>query len=195
MRKIILSLSLAFTVLFLMSSAVFATVEIGSGDNAVIVGPHMGSVGITPVTECIKVSTGTGTGATVGDVMVWDFANAADGYHVARASANDNDGTQMFAGVMLTSTSQDSRYSYTAPKANGPTIGYMAIRGLARALVDTSAATSGRRLALNGSTLAASFGTYNSSVSAGANIDNLSQDIGILLEDTGSDTIMRVWLK
>lgn len=193
MRKILISF--AFIALLIMSGAVFASVEIESGDNAVIVGPHMGPVGLTPVTECIKVSTGSGTGATVGDVMVWDFSNAADGYHVARASADDSDDSQLFAGVMLTSTSQDSNYSYTNPKANGPTIGYMAIRGLARAKVDTSASTAGERLALNGSTLAASFGTYTSRVDNGVNHDNLSQDIGILLEDTGADAVDRVWLK
>lgn len=188
------SLSLAFAVLFAMSSAVFATVEIESGDNAVIVGPHMGPIGITPVTECIKVSTGSGTSAAVGNVMVWDFSNDANGYHVAVATADDSADNQLFAGVMLTTTSQDSRYSYASPKANGPTVGYMAIRGLARALVDTSAAIAGERLALNGATLAGSFATYAKPAGAGAP-DNLSQDIGILLEDHGTDSRCRVWLK
>jgi hypothetical protein len=190
MRKLLLSFVVIS--LLVMSGLAFATVEIGSGDNAVIVGPRMGPEGLTPLTECIKVSTGSGTSASVGDVMVWDYSNAADGYHVARCSADDNDGTQFFAGVMLTSTSQDSAYSYSVPKANGPTVGYMAIRGLARAKVDSSTATAGMRLALNGSTLAASFTTYTTPA---ASVDGLSEDIGMLLEDVGGDGVMRVWLK
>ena len=189
MRKILLSL--AFIATLLMSSAVFATVEIESGDNAVIVGPHMGPAGLTPVTECIKVSTGSGTSASIGDVMVWDYSNASDAYHVKRCAADDATGTEYFAGVMLTTTSQDSHYSYTNPKANGPTVGYMAIRGLARALIDTSASTAGGRLSLNGSTLAASFSTYTR---LGLD-DNMSQDIGVLLNNDGTDSPMRVWLK
>jgi hypothetical protein len=68
----------------------------------------------------------------------------------------------------------------------------MAIRGLARAKVDSSTATAGMRLALNGSTLAASFTTYTTPA---ASVDGLSEDIGMLLEDVGGDGVMRVWLK
>jgi hypothetical protein len=197
MRKILFSL--ASIGLLVMSGQVFATVEIGSGDNAVIVGSHMGPSGITPVTEVIKVSTGTTTSAEVGDVMVWDYSNAADGYHVKRASANDSDGTQVFAGVMVTPTSQDSTYSYSNPKNGSPTVGYMAVRGLVRAKMDTSKSTAGDRLALNGSSLAASFCTYKTThtylSSAGTTL-TLSEDIGICFETSASyDGPNRVWLK
>ena len=183
-------LVLAFAFVLLMAGMASATSEIQSGDNAVIVGARMGPQGMTPVTEVIKVSTGNETSAVIGDVMVWNYADRADGYHVIRASVDASIGTQVFAGVMVTSTSQDSAYSYTNPKANSPTVGYMAIRGLARAKIDGSNSTAGERLILNGGTLAASFGTETA-----ASSKRLSQDIGILLEDTGGDTINRVWLK
>lgn len=166
--------------LFLASSA-FAAVDIDSGDNATIVGPYMGPVGTTPVTEVIKVSTGAGTSASVGDVMLWN-TTWGDGYHVDKAITSDGtSGEVAFAGVMVTSTSQDSNYGSTTAKGGGPTIGYMAVRGLVRAKVVTG--TAGYGLTVYGATSNGAFTTATKT----------SGDIGVLLKAEGS--LSRVWLK
>lgn len=196
MKKTIFSFAL-LSLLVMSGGIVFGDVSIGSGDNAVILGPNMGPTGLTPVTEVIKVSTGSTTSAAVGDVMVWDYSNAADGYHVKRASANSESGTEVFAGVMVSKTSKETEYSYSSPKASGPTVGYMAVRGLARAKIDISKSAPGSMLRLNGATVAASFATYQTTLGVqDTALIKLSQDIGILLEEAyQSDGVNRVWLK
>jgi hypothetical protein len=180
MKKII-SIFSAFALLVLCAGACFATVEIASGDNAVIVGSKMGSVGTTAMTEVIKVSTGAGTSAAVGDVMLWD-TTFCDGYHVVKATTSDGaSGEVAFAGVMVTSTSQDSAYGSTTAKGNSPTVGYMAVRGLVRAKV--VGGTQAYGLKVYGATSNGSFTTATKT----------SSDIGILLKAEGS--LSRVWLK
>jgi hypothetical protein len=193
-----LKIALIALACLLIGSMSYATVDIGSSDNAAIIGPNMGPQGLTPVTECIKVSTGSGTSAAIGDVMVWDtgahsgFAVAGDGYHVKRNTRSASGGVEFFAGVMVSATSQDSNYKYSAPKANGPTVGYMAVRGLVRAKMGASC-TTGQRVALNGSTLQASFITDGAVTVLHRPI---SQDIGVLLSyDGGSGSLCRVWLR
>lgn len=201
MKRILI---LSLVALFVMGQAAYARFDIGSADNAVILGANMGPNGTTPITEVIKVSTGSNPSGKVGMVMVWDYTNAGDGYHVTECTQDMGGGAttvipEIFAGVMVTTTSSDSDYSYTeaskdsyntytARMAGGPTCGYMAIRGIARASVDVSAAVAGQGLTLNGNTLPGSFATATGT---------LSQDIGVLLERTqgDDDTLYRVWLK
>jgi hypothetical protein len=166
--------------LFLCGTAI-AAVNIESGDNAVICGPYMGPVGTTPVTEVIKVSTGAGTSAKVGDAMLWN-TTWGDGYHVQVATTSDGPGGEVaFAGVMVTKTSQDSAYGTTTAKGGGPTIGYMAVRGLVRARI--ASGTAGQGLQVTGGTTAGSLSTAAKT----------SGDIGTLLKAEGA--ISRIWLK
>ena len=166
-------LSLLFAMLLVCGLA--NAVDLQSGDNAVIVGSEMGPAGKTPMTEVIKVyDTSTGTGTSIGCAMVWDIsAGNNDGYHVRRASLNADDptGTEVFAGIMLSRSSKDNAQY-------GP-IGYMAIRGLARANFN-AAPTAGYGCALSGRT---SEGT----LTAKANIT--SNDVGVALGGA------KIWLK
>jgi len=209
MKKLIL---LSLAVLFVMVGVSYATVEIASPDNAVIVGPYMGPVGKTPVTEVIKVYvTSHGTleaetagyyiqpdataaadqGVDVGDVMEWDLTRA-DGYCVTICNADTYSSgiaASPFAGVMVTPCSRDTA-TLTTPSGTGYNVGYMAIRGFVYAKIDTSNSTTGEALIPNGGTLEGSLGT----VPTIAKISG-SQDIGILLTDTASDGLMKVWLR
>ena len=204
MRKIFLALIVASLV---MGGVAFASSEIMSPDNAVIVGPHMGPTGKTPPTEVIKVYvTSHGTleadqfdvtaaadqGVDPGDVMIWDTTRA-DGYAVAIATSNFGTAsvaTIPFAGVMVTPASRDTS-TLTTPSGTGTNVGYMAVRGFCMAKIDTSAAATGEALIVNGGTLEGSFATTPQTLAG----KGLSQDIGILLTDTSSDTLMKVVLR
>ena len=186
MKKI---LSLLFACLLMVGTA-HAAVDIASGDNVVILGSHMGPVGATPVTEVVKCHLGTNASQVVGNAVMWDTTSTSPtvlGYSVIPANV---DGGGLFAGVMVTTTSQESTAQSTL-RGSGPQVGYMAVRGLVRAKIDTSASTVGKRLRLNGSTLAGSLATdANGTPSLG----ECSGDIGVLLEHHGTDAILRVWL-
>ena len=203
MKKLLL---LSLAVLFVMGGMAYASVEIQSSDNAVIIGSHMGPTGKTPATEVIKVYvTSHGTleadeadltaaadkGVDVGDVMEWDVTRA-DGYSVTINNADtyiSGIAASPFAGVMVTSCSKDTA-TLTTPSGTGYNVGYMAVRGFCMAKVDTSNSTTGEVLIPNGGTLEGSFGTVPTIAKIA-----VSQDIGILLTDTASDGLMKVWLR
>jgi hypothetical protein len=65
----------------------------------------------------------------------------------------------------------------------------MAVQGYCLAKVDTSNAQPGQRLVVNGGTLSRSLST-----TAVATLVGISPDIGVLLRNTGSDTLMPVYL-
>ena len=203
MRKIF---ALSLIALLVMGATAFGSSEIQSGDNAVILGPRMGPVGITPVTEVIKVYvTSHGTleadqfdltaaadqGVDVGDVMIWDTTRA-DGYCVAIATADAitaGIASAPFAGVMVTPCSRDTS-TLTTPNGSGYNVGYMAVRGFCMAKVDSSASTTGELLVVNGGTVEGSFGTLPT-----IDAKSASQDIGTLLTDVGADSVMKVVLR
>jgi len=195
MKNLYKVLLVAIAILFVAGS-VFANSEITSSDNAVIFGPVMGPKGITAPVEVIKVYLHSQASASVGDVVAWNMT-AIDGYTVDlltfdQDTAAATNVVATVAGVMVTITSQVSSASSSTPKATGPNVGYMAIRGFCPAKVDTSRAETGRPLIANGATLTYSFATAPHTASAAT---KTSQDIGVLLLDAGADGLMRVWLR
>ncbi len=176
-------------------------------ENANIFGPNMGSIGITPPQMIVKCSLGSDDSGTIGDVLVWDVTvstisdGAGLGYVVRICDINhasDDQDVVMgqytgFAGVLVTKTSQDSQWS--AARASGPEVGYMAVKGYVDAKIMYRAGDEtilGRQLVLTGATLAGSFGTIAETTNAAY---HLSEDIGILLEFPASDGgLAKVWL-
>lgn len=191
------------SILFLLCFVMFTSVAFGASDytseNVVILGPYMGSLGMTPPTEIIKVNTGSDDSCAIGDVMMWDTAGSAThGYSVRRCTLNDAsedyDTTlatrSVFAGVMVTTTSKDSGKTYSTITGGGPEVGYMAIRGYCVAFCDANTTEAGERLVLKGANDTSKFGTVDYSV------NRTSYDIGVCLEDPTSDsTAVDVWLK
>lgn len=201
-RKI---LSLVIVSLFVMGGLAFSASNYES-ENVMIFGPTMGSGGITPPQMIVKCSLGSEDSGAKGDVLVWDVTSKriADGSglgYVVRlcdidSAVGEVDGDMnlytMFAGVLVTTTSKDS--SWISAEASGPEVGYMAIKGYVDAKIDTSEATLGRPLVLTGNTTVASFGTVGLAANPNVQGYRLSEDIGILLEDTETNGLMKVWL-
>lgn len=155
-----------------------------SSQNAVIMGGHMGGNGITPVTKLVKVRYGytggdtrTGGDLASGSVVVWD-TTSADGYTISGCVADNG---QNFAGVLVESVSTADS---TAVRGSGANIAYIAVEGYVLATVDSTGATAGNGLALNGATLNRSF-VGNST----------SRDIGTLLAiPAATDGLAPCWL-
>ena len=191
MRKIIVLALLALFVAGVASADPTKT----SQENSVIFGSGSGAIGVTAPVETQKCYLHSQASASVGDVVVWNLT-AQDGYCVDlctfdlwSAAAAGHEAT--FAGVMVTATSRVSSASASSPKSSGPNVGYMAVRGFCVAKCDTSECMTGQPLRLNGASLAYSFGTAPGKASG---ITRISQDIGVLLYDSGADGLMRVYL-
>ena len=187
MRKYLSLLLSAFLILgFAVNAGAIANY---ASDNAIIVDGSHGPAGITPMTQIVKVRYGIldnfSQSLASGDVVSWDI-NSADGITITACVAGGSDG---FAGVLVTTMATAESMTVRASDRNW---GYMAIKGYCLAKVDTSMAASGGTLQCNGSTLGASFGT-NAYVAIAPN--TVSHDIGTLLNDTGADGLMPVWLK
>ena len=99
-----------------------------------------------------------------------------------------------FAGVMVTVTSKDAEW--TTVSGSDPTVGYMAVRGYCDALIRDDFAVKGSPLITLGGEQAGYMGTIDGGL-IGTNYKDtpLSQDIGILLEDTDTSGLMKVWLR
>jgi len=162
--------------------------------NVTILGANGGADGVSAMTEIVKVRYARGMGAkeqfygglSSGDVVVWDTISA-DGVTISASIADVP--TNGFAGVLVTDIETADNATLNSNNKNW---GYMAVRGYCLAQVDTSESTTGVELCQNGATLEASFGTCDL---AGGSPGALSQDIGTLLTDTGSDGLMKVWLR
>jgi hypothetical protein len=215
MRKL---LSLIIISLFVMSGLVFASSE-WTYENVTILGPRMGPKGQTPPVEVIKVTVGSEDDSiAVGDVMAWFVeAGATDGNALGFAVAKirrgcsedvsnyQNEGFGPYAGVMITvATSNDQGggggWTNANPLNPASSIGYMAIRGFCDAKVDTSQATVSDHLVVGGHKSTAGgagpgyFMTLNN-ITGVSSEKGFSEDIGVLLEDTGTDGLMKVWLR
>lgn len=191
------------SILFVLCFVMFTSIAFGASgytsENIVILGPEMGSIGMTPPTEIIRVSTGSDDSCAIGDVMMWDTAGAAThGFSVRRCTINDGSEDydtalatrSVFAGVMVTTTSKDSAVTYNTVAGDGPEVGFMAIRGYCEAFCDANTTEPGERLVLKGSNDTAKFGTVDYSV------NRTSYDIGVCLENPTSDSVaVDVWLK
>jgi len=180
--KKLLCILIALT-LVLGCSASYAAAP--ASDNVSILG-NGGAIGISPVTQIVRVRYGLRGNSTAtlssGDVVVWDLTSA-DGLTISKCVT---DNQQNYAGVLVTDIlTADS----SAVRGETRNWGYMVTQGYCLANVDTSNATAGQGLYANGATLVTSFGTVDL---AGGTI--ISQDIGVLLADTGVDGLMRVWL-
>jgi len=155
--------------------------EYPASENVVDLFKGGGSSGTTPPTEVIRVRYARGgandAALASGDIVVWD-ENSYDGYTISGCIV---DNAQSFAGVLVTSI------------ATSDGIGYMAVRGLAMAKVDTSSATAGRRLVTSGNTLYLSLGTQNN-ITPKAEDQLMTNDVGVLLRDTAADGLMPIWL-
>lgn len=176
-------------VLFIAGTAFAGTSGAPAHTNAIWVGGH-GQPG-TPIQEYILVRNahgsvkGTSAGISSGDVLIWDTASA-DGVSVTRDTLGYG-----FAGVAVTDIATADTPSTVTPQDKN--WGYMCIRGYCLALTDTSKSTTGHTLVSNGNTVQGSFMTlnnYTAGVAGGIN----SSDVGVMLNDVGSDSLSRVWL-
>ncbi len=191
-------------------------------ENAVIVGPNMGPEGITPPVEIIKVSVGSSDGAIIGAVMTWNIDQSTDGEGLGyvvdlctRMYSEDvgvtAHGKGPYAGVMVTTASIDVSntnaggvggvtFDVTDVSGYSDAIGYMAIRGYVDALVlgATFASTAGEHLIMYANSVEGGTNGYFSTheiVTVTIQSHILSEDIGYLMEDTGSDGLQKVWLR
>lgn len=165
--------------------------------NVEIFGTSGGPSGTTPPTQITRVrysytcqlAQDANGNVSSGDVMVWDY-NSADGITVSKCVVDSNgtgDYLQHFAGVAVTNITSADTTTKNGIERNW---GYIATKGYCLAKVDTSESGSGEKLALGGGTLVGSFQTIVS-----GNIAIISEDIGQLISDTGSDGLMPVRLK
>ena len=158
------------------------------GSDAITIMGQNGANGVTPTTMVVPVRYGLSDPdaptLSSGDVVIWD-TTSADGFTISACVA-DNDGT--YAGVLVSTIQTADNQAF---RRNTRNWGWMAVKGYCLADVDTSGATVGERLYINGATLESSFGTIDLS---GATAGSVSVDAGVLLEDTGSDGLMKVWL-
>lgn len=182
MSKKILSLLLV-GLLLLGGSTVFAESPILS--NAIDESGFGGAEGKTPMTKIMRVRYGHAAAnsptLSSGDVMVWD-TNSADGITVT-ACITDLPAT--FAGVLVqTCPTSDVGGAFVGPGQSRSWC-YIATQGYCLAKVDTSEAATGQALFPQGNTLSSAFATDGST----------SEDVGVLLTDTGSDGLMPVYLK
>lgn len=188
--------SVVLVALFLMVGFVVTSEAISNfaADNAQIRGTFGGKEGISPAVVPVRVRyaripTNPQADETIasGDVLVWD-TSSADGITISRCIVDSPNDTTHFAGVAIT----------TIPTADSTTIrasdkcwGWMAVSGYCLAKCDTSDSTTGEKLALGGATLEAAFQTAPTGTAAIL----ISEDIGVLLTDTGADGLMRVFLR
>jgi len=187
MRKLV-----AFLIIGLLIASPFCLADARYGtDNAVIIGPHMGPAGITPPSEIVKVRYGKmgllgieTPKLTSGTAVVWDEVSR-DGYTISCAVCEN---AQSFAGILVTDIeTADS----TVVRGSGRNVGYICVRGWCLANVDTSEAESMERLI----TSSARDG-YLETASA-ANVSKVypvTNDVGVLIYDQGTDGLMKVWL-
>jgi len=175
--------------------------------NVDILGPNYGQIGQSPPVQIIRVSVGSEDNVAIGTVMVWDLSNSVtdtDGGLAFRvrvcdinSASGDADGDTgqftQFAGVMVTTASRDSSDSE---------YGYMAIKGFCDASISYSDAKwKGRPLVMTGNNIAGTLGTVDGHAPTARVEDaSLSEDIGILLENVGTDPqtgvgqLRKVWL-
>lgn len=155
--------------------------------NAEIFGASGGKTGISPGTEIIKVRyammDANSNNLNSGDVVSWDCVSA-DGVTITACVA---DVSGSFAGVLVTTINTADSASKNGNERNW---GYMAIKGYCLASVDTSASNTSEALIVNAGTLQKSFATLPATITA-----YVSRDIGVLLNDTGTDGLMPVWLR
>lgn len=201
MRKFVSFLLASLLVVGLYAN-VFA--DAPASENAVILGPFMGSVGITPATEVVKVRysyepsiPGTAnTNIVSGDILVWD-STSGDGYTVSICTTSWD--TEQFAGVAVQGilTADNSNVDDTQ------NIGYMAVRGYCLARVFPDSATNGDGLmpisvAAAGATSA--FITSGSVIhlsDIGTNTEQyrISNDVGTCLKEPSSTGLGAVYLR
>jgi hypothetical protein len=190
MKKIF---SVVLVALFLVGLASMGYSESYEAKNAVILAPFGGPEGISPATEIVRVRYGrmctdpqTDETIASGDVLIWD-CNSSDGITISRSISDVPTGG--FAGVAVTTIQTSDSVTV---RGSDRSWGYMLIRGYGLAKIDTSESTTGGELVQNGATRVASFGTVDL---AGGSAGQVSQDIGTLLRDTGTDGLMRVWIR
>lgn len=173
-------ISLFLIAVFLLLGFAISFAEAPSSGNTFDFWGRGGATGSTPPTMTVKVRYGRSEpnqpSLSSGDVVVWDVSSS-DGMAISACMVNN---AQSYAGVLVTSI------------ATKDGIGTMAIKGYVLAKVDTSAATAGTRLIPNGGTLMVSFASQ-SEVDNGVNA--VSVEVGVLLQDTGADGLMPVWLR
>lgn len=194
MRKLFSLLLASLLIVGLASSAL--AVQPYASDSVEIYGKFRGPNGITPTSTIVKVryamQAADAQSLASGDVVVWD-PTSSDGYTI---SACTTDRAISYAGVLVT-TIQTTGVDATATEiiGYGDNIGYMCIQGYCLAKVDTSEAGTLEQLIANGSTLEAAFATGGADGIASQIETPISMDIGVLLQNTGADTSMPVWLR
>lgn len=172
-------ISLFLIAVFLLLGFAISFAESPSSGNTFDFWGRGGATGNTPPTMTVEVRYGRSEpnqpSLSSGDVVVWD-ENSSDGIAISACMVNN---AQSYAGVLVTSI------------ATKDGIGTMAIKGYVLAKVDTSAATAGTILIPNGSTLRSSLCSQNEANA----VDAVSVEVGVLLQDTGADGLMPVWLR
>jgi len=175
----------------LSAGEVFAVTSNYGSDNVTIMGPNMGERGVTPPVVIVKVRYGNqdvdGFKLTSGDVVCWN-TTSADGVTISPCEV---DGGANFAGVLVTDVLTPGRNSSpTQIDGNDRNWGYMARTGYVLVKVDSTGATAGTQLRLNGATLRGSL----ASQVAGAG--PISGDIGVLLKaPEATDGLAPAWLR
>ena len=166
----------------------------GSGaasENVVILGSNMGSIGITPPTEIVKVRYGWAPGPLLindpgllsGGVVIWD-TTSSDGYTISVSTAVTQ--TALFAGVLVTDIGTADNITV---RGRGRNVGYIAIRGYCLASLDDTQATVGGYLNIGNIE-----GGLRPAFVTDAEATGTSSDIGVLLRDTAASGLMPVWL-
>lgn len=171
-----------------------------ASENAVILGPNMGSAGITPATEIIKVRYGYEPGTpglaqhnvASGDIMVWD-STSGDGYTVSVCTTSFD--TMKFAGIAVQSILTADSSNVEATK----NIGYIAVRGVCLARIIIDQATNGDGLLpIRVDAARPAFITVASLAHAalgGAATSHQSNDVGVLLKESAATGLGTVYLR
>lgn len=121
-----------------------------------------------------------------GDAVVWN-TTSADGFTISACILDSATESIGFAGVLITSIQTADSAKFDRGSRNW---GYMAVEGYCLAKIDSTGATAGQPLFVNGATLTASLATEATTTRV------LSRDIGVLLKaPDATDGLAPVWLR
>ena len=191
MKKV---LSILVALLFAFSVTSYAVAP--ASDSVVIFG-NGGVNGLSPTTKIVPVRYGYRAptsaneiegGLSSGDVVIWDVTSA-DGYTISGCVTDNN---QLYAGVLVTDIETADSSTFRRGSRNW---GWMAVEGYVLAKVITASATAGEPLVTINATggVDRAFGTAPTAVVTAT--EGVSNDIGVLLNDGGTNGLMPVILR
>lgn len=191
MRKI---LSLILVSLFIAGVGV-SFADSYAGKNYVDFSGRGGPTGVTPPTEVMRVRYGRmgGVGADSdglksGDVCCWDGISA-DGLTISGCIVED---AVSVAGILVEDIATSDSTKVTG---SGDNWGYIAIKGFVHAKIDTDKCTTGMRLITapienDDDNWLETTELYQGTVTVGTVTVLSGDNIGVLLRDSGSDSVL-----